>query len=80
MQSGSAAPYGDVSNGQEYYDKLVADSGCDNATDSLQCLREVPSGVIQTIMDSTPHLLSKTVRKLFCISNAGITNHGYFRR
>ena len=63
MQSGSAAPYGDVSNGQEYYDKLVADSGCDNATDSLQCLREVPSSVIQTIMDSTPHLLSKTVRK-----------------
>lgn len=77
MQSGSAVPYGDVSDGQEYYDKLVTEAGCDNAADSLQCLREVPSSVIQKIMDSTPHLLSEKVRDHFVVQAFGWQTMGF---
>ncbi|KAI0091742.1 carotenoid ester lipase precursor [Irpex rosettiformis] len=58
MQSGPPLPYGDISKGQKYYDQLVADAGCKNATDSLQCLREVPVDVIQDMMNATPSILS----------------------
>ncbi|KAI0091741.1 carotenoid ester lipase precursor [Irpex rosettiformis] len=59
MHSGSPVPYGDISHGQKYYDELVVEAGCANASDSLQCLRGVSSSVIKTMMDATPSLLSK---------------------
>ncbi|KAG9308830.1 hypothetical protein JVU11DRAFT_11460 [Chiua virens] len=42
LNSGATLPLGDISQGQPYYDALVAETGCSGATDTLQCLREVP--------------------------------------
>ena len=72
MQSGPPLPYGDISKGQGHYDDLVAKAGCQNATDSLQCLREVPSSVIQDAMNSTPSILDKEVRLMVLLRDIRI--------
>ena len=52
MQSGSPTPTGDFTEGQRYYDALVAATGCSGAVDTLQCLREAP---FETLMDAVNH-------------------------
>ncbi|KAI0059500.1 alpha/beta-hydrolase, partial [Artomyces pyxidatus] len=42
MQSGSPGGAGPLTDGQPYYDALVADVGRSDAQDTLQCLREAP--------------------------------------
>ena len=64
MQSGSPIPIGDITNGQKYYDALVAQTGCTGAADSLQCLREVPYDKIMDAINDSPGILSYQVRNL----------------
>ncbi|KAI0084373.1 carotenoid ester lipase precursor [Irpex rosettiformis] len=59
MQSGSQIPYGDVENGQWSYNQLVGNVGCQNASDSLQCLREVPYDALKAAMNASPSILSR---------------------
>ena len=61
MNSGSPIPVGDYTHGQKYYDELVRATGCANATDTLQCLREVPYLALKAAVDATPHILSYQV-------------------
>ncbi|KAH9040256.1 carotenoid ester lipase precursor [Lactarius hengduanensis] len=58
MQSGSPTPVGDITNGQKYYDFLVAHTNCTGSPDTLVCLRAAPYEALQAAMDSTPSLFS----------------------
>ncbi|KAH9175630.1 carotenoid ester lipase precursor [Lactarius sanguifluus] len=58
MQSGSPTPVGDITNGQQYYDFLVARTNCTGSPDTLVCLRAAPYEALQAAMDSTPALFS----------------------
>ena len=61
MQSGPPPPVGNITHGQKYYDDIVAKTNCVNASDTLQCLRDVPYGIIKKAIDATPNLLSYQV-------------------
>lgn len=54
MQSGSPLPFGDITHGQYYYDYMVNHTSCSGASDTLQCLREVPYTQFKAVMDTTP--------------------------
>ncbi|RDX52231.1 carotenoid ester lipase [Lentinus brumalis] len=56
MESGALIPTGTVDNPyiQANYDQIVADTGCANATDTLDCLRTVPAETLKAAMDKTP--------------------------
>jgi len=58
MQSGSPIPVGDITNGQQYYDFLVDETGCKGSLDTLECLRGVPQETLQAAVDETPSMLS----------------------
>ncbi|KIJ10877.1 hypothetical protein PAXINDRAFT_85351 [Paxillus involutus ATCC 200175] len=58
MQSGSPLPVGDISQGQKYYDALVSETGCLNASDTLQCLREAPYEALLDAVNQSPSLYS----------------------
>lgn len=64
MESGAPIPYGDIEQGQWSYDLLVENTGCKNATDSLQCLREAPYEVLKTAMNASPSILSFKVSSM----------------
>ncbi|KIK73281.1 hypothetical protein PAXRUDRAFT_21034 [Paxillus rubicundulus Ve08.2h10] len=57
MQSGSPLPVGDMSQGQNYYDALVSETGCSSASDTLQCLREVPYETLLDAVNQSPNLM-----------------------
>jgi acetylcholinesterase len=61
MQSGSPLPVGDILGGQKYYDALVSETGCSSASDTLQCLREVPYETLLDAMNQSPNLFSYQV-------------------
>ncbi|TFK70529.1 carotenoid ester lipase precursor [Pluteus cervinus] len=54
MQSGSPVPVGDITNGQQYYDFMVAQTGCSSASDTLECLRGVPYAAFKAALDQSP--------------------------
>ncbi|KIK96774.1 hypothetical protein PAXRUDRAFT_825611 [Paxillus rubicundulus Ve08.2h10] len=58
MQSGSPLPVGDITHGQKYYDALVCDTGCSNASDTLQCLRDVPYERLLDAVNKSPNVFS----------------------
>ena len=58
MQSGSPPPVGDITHGQKYYDALVAQTNCTGASDTLQCLRQVPYDTLKAAVDASPNLFS----------------------
>ncbi|KIJ18027.1 hypothetical protein PAXINDRAFT_9113 [Paxillus involutus ATCC 200175] len=58
MQSGSPLPVGDITQGQEYYDALVSETGCSSASDTLQCLREVPYETLLGAVNQSPNIFS----------------------
>ncbi|TFK27679.1 carotenoid ester lipase precursor [Coprinopsis marcescibilis] len=58
MQSGAPIPVGDITNGQEYYDFVVTDTGCSGSPDTLQCLRTVPYARLKASIDKTPSITS----------------------
>ncbi|KAF8432659.1 alpha beta-hydrolase [Boletus edulis BED1] len=58
MQSGAPVLLGDITDGQSYYDALVAETGCSGANDTLQCLREVPYDTLLNAVNMSPGVLS----------------------
>ncbi|KIJ07764.1 hypothetical protein PAXINDRAFT_173304 [Paxillus involutus ATCC 200175] len=58
MQSGSAFPVGNILKGQKYYDALVSDTRCSSASDTLQCLREVPYETLLDAVNQSPSAFS----------------------
>lgn len=42
MESGGPIPTGNFTRGQMFFDAIVAQTGCQGALDTLQCLREAP--------------------------------------
>ena len=65
MQSGSPVPVGDITNGQGSYDKLVQDAGCASATDTLDCLRQLPYEALKGAMDQSDSIFSYQVNHTF---------------
>lgn len=61
MQSGAPIPVGDLTLGQKHYDTLVADAGCSNAADSLECLRGIPLSTLRAAVDNSPSIFSYQV-------------------
>ena len=62
MESGSPILVGDITNRQSYYDALVAETGCSGATDTLQCLREVPYETLLSAVNQSPGIFAYQVR------------------
>ncbi|ESK84787.1 carotenoid ester lipase precursor [Moniliophthora roreri MCA 2997] len=58
MQSGSPIPVGDITNGQKYYDAIVAETGCSGSVDTLQCLREVPYTSLKAAINNSPDIFA----------------------
>jgi acetylcholinesterase len=61
MQSGSPIPVGDISNGQVYYDAIVAQTGCAGKADTLACLRTVPYTTLKAAVDDSPGIFAYQV-------------------
>jgi len=70
MMSGAPTPVGDLTGGQEYYDFLVQETGCNNCTQNLNdstqsctlaCLRQVPIDILRAAVDKTPSFESYQV-------------------
>lgn len=66
MESGSPIPTGDITQGQAYYDALVAQTGCAGSPDTLECLRRVPYDQLKAAMDASPSILAYQV----CINSS----------
>lgn len=47
--------------GQPYYDDLVTRTGCAGASDTLQCLREVPYDTLKNAMNMSPSIFAYQV-------------------
>ncbi|PPQ85181.1 hypothetical protein CVT25_004188 [Psilocybe cyanescens] len=58
MESGAPIPVGDITNGQKYYDALVADTGCSSASDTLACLRTIPFSVLKAAINKSPGIFA----------------------
>jgi len=54
MQSGGPIPVGDIEHGQEHYDQLVKNAGCDTSVDTLECLRTAPYARFKYAIDLSP--------------------------
>ena len=65
MQSGAPIPVGDITNGQDSYDKLVQDAGCGSASDTLDCLRQLPYDKLKGAMDQSASIFSYQVNYTF---------------
>lgn len=61
MQSGAPIPVGDITNGQVYYDQIVADTGCAGSSDTLACLRTVPYSRLKPAIDKIPSIFDYQV-------------------
>jgi carboxylesterase type B len=61
MQSGGPIPVGDIEDGQVYYDSMVENTRCGNATDTLECLRHIPYTTFKYAMDRSPDFMSYSV-------------------
>ncbi|KAK5120499.1 hypothetical protein LTR85_006154 [Meristemomyces frigidus] len=56
MESGNPVAYFNYRTVQQYqplYDAIVANTSCQNATDTLDCLRHVPYATLNTILNTT---------------------------
>ena len=72
MSSGSPSPTRDIIDQQSYYNIVVENAGCANASDTLECLRHVPADTLLAAAATLPNLLdyqvcrmTKFVRKSF---------------
>ena len=61
MQSGAPIPVGDITNGQQYYDAIVKETGCSGAADTLDCLRTVPYGSLKAAINKSPGIFDYQV-------------------
>lgn len=62
MQSGSPGPFGDIEHGQVFYDFMVKETGCQGASDTLECLRKVPYDTYKRATDAAPGIVGYRVR------------------
>lgn len=56
MESGNPVPYQSYWTNEEYqpiYDSLVKNASCSNATDTLDCLRQVPFATLNKLINTT---------------------------
>ncbi|RDB14741.1 Lipase 4 [Hypsizygus marmoreus] len=58
MQSGSPIPVGEITNGQQYYDAIVSQTGCSGSADTLQCLRTVPYATLKAAINRSPGIFT----------------------
>ncbi|GJJ10015.1 hypothetical protein Clacol_004241 [Clathrus columnatus] len=58
MQSGAPLPLTDLDSGQQYYDQLVNDTGCNTASDTLACLTNIPYETLYNAVQQTPSVES----------------------
>ncbi|KAG7088671.1 hypothetical protein E1B28_012643 [Marasmius oreades] len=58
MHSGATVPVGDITNGQNYYDQIVSDTGCSGSADTLACLRRVSYQSLMDAINKTPGISS----------------------
>ncbi|KAF7375647.1 Carboxylic ester hydrolase [Mycena sanguinolenta] len=58
MLSGSPITTGSVTDGQPYYDGLVAANNCTRSSDTLDCLRRVPFDAFMATVNDTTNLFS----------------------
>ena len=58
MESGSPLSVGPLTEGQVYYDGIVAHSNCSGASDTLDCLRKLPYDTFKAAIDTTPSIFS----------------------
>jgi carboxylesterase type B len=61
MQSGSPIPVADITHGQPYFDAIVSQTGCNGASDKLQCLRGVPYYNLSNAINASPGLFAYQV-------------------
>jgi hypothetical protein len=61
MESGSPLSVGPLTEGQVYYDGIVAHSNCSGASDTLDCLRKLPYDTFKAAIDTSPSILSYQV-------------------
>lgn len=66
MESASIPVLGGMEGAQIYYDRLVADAGCTEHPDTLQCLRDVPYDKFKAAMDASPSFLGYQVLQSCC--------------
>ncbi|KAJ6601930.1 Alpha/Beta hydrolase protein, partial [Mycena vulgaris] len=64
MESGSVIPTQDDIAGQPYYDPIMNQTGCTNASDTLACLRTVPYQTLLAAVNQTPSAFSYMSLKL----------------
>jgi carboxylesterase type B len=56
MESGNPVYYGSIRDSKSYeeqYDTLLSRTGCNNSTESLQCLRKIPAATFNAIINGT---------------------------
>lgn len=61
MAAGSPIPTGDITLLQPQYDQLVEEAGCSDATDTLECLRQVPAATLVDAGKTLPNLFDYAV-------------------
>ena len=64
MNAGSPVPTGDITELQQFYDQIVDHAGCSNATDTLDCLRNIPAANLTAAAATVPNLFDYTVSRL----------------
>ena len=64
MSSGSPSPTGDITDQQSYYNIVVENAGCANASDTLECLRHVPADTLLAAAATLPTLLDYQVYRM----------------
>ncbi|KAF8189169.1 Alpha/Beta hydrolase protein [Mycena galopus ATCC 62051] len=62
MDSGSSLYVGDITHGQPWYNFLVEQTGYSYASDTLDCLRDLPLDTLMKATNSTPSAVSYQVR------------------
>jgi acetylcholinesterase len=72
QESGSVIPTQDITEDQPTYDFIVNTTGCANSSDTLACLRTVPSQVLLDAINQTPSSFS------YLRDSYGPTNDGVF--
>ncbi len=63
MESGSPFHQPEMAAGQGDYDALVQRTGCEGSADTLECLRQVPFGVLKAAVDKSPNLFDQSVSR-----------------
>ena len=56
MNAGSPIPTGDITLLQPYYDEIVANAGCQESADTLDCLRQLPLDAFMNATTPLPNL------------------------